>query len=113
MSRQAEAERERRSLVIIADGELEALQTLARAAEVMNRHPAALQLRLLQTLVEMAAERNSTLVLPFPSSCCVSWNGPPPASPPCRHQQPPRAHPCPSTATETPSADRTDGRSSR
>jgi regulator of protease activity HflC (stomatin/prohibitin superfamily) len=66
MSRQAEAERERRSRVITADGELQASRTLAEAAEVMAEHPAALQLRLLQTVVEVAAEKNSTLVLPFP-----------------------------------------------
>lgn len=66
MSRQAEAERERRSRVIIADGELQASEKLAQAAEVMAEHPAALQLRLLQTVVEVAAEKNSTLVLPFP-----------------------------------------------
>jgi regulator of protease activity HflC (stomatin/prohibitin superfamily) len=66
MSRQAEAERERRARVITADGELQASQQLAQAAEVLAEHPAALQLRLLQTVVEVAAERNSTLVLPFP-----------------------------------------------
>ncbi|WP_300014417.1 slipin family protein [Pseudonocardia sp.] len=66
MSRQAESERERRSRVITADGELQASQMLAQAAEVMAEHPAALQLRLLQTVVEVAAEKNSTLVLPFP-----------------------------------------------
>ncbi len=66
MSRQAEAERERRSRVITAEGELQASQKLAEAAEVMAVHPAALQLRLLQTVVEVAAEKNSTLVLPFP-----------------------------------------------
>lgn len=66
MSRQAEAERERRSRVITADGELQASRTLAEAAEVMAEHPAALQLRLLQTVVEVSAEKNSTLVLPFP-----------------------------------------------
>jgi regulator of protease activity HflC (stomatin/prohibitin superfamily) len=66
MSRQAEAERERRSRVITAEGELQASQKLAQAAEVMAAHPAALQLRLLQTVVEVAAEKNSTLVLPFP-----------------------------------------------
>jgi regulator of protease activity HflC (stomatin/prohibitin superfamily) len=66
MSRQAEAERERRSRVITAEGELQASRTLASAAEVMAQHPAALQLRLLQTVVEVAAEKNSTLVLPFP-----------------------------------------------
>ncbi|MFD1545045.1 slipin family protein [Nonomuraea guangzhouensis] len=66
MSRQAEAERERRSRVITAEGELQASEKLAQAAETMTEHPAALQLRLLQTVVEVAAEKNSTLVLPFP-----------------------------------------------
>ena len=66
MSRQAEAERERRSRVITAEGELQASQKLAQAAEVMAAQPAALQLRLLQTVVEVAAEKNSTVVLPFP-----------------------------------------------
>lgn len=66
MSRQAEAERERRARVITADGELQASAKLAQAAAVMQQTPAALQLRLLQTVVEVAAEKNSTLVLPFP-----------------------------------------------
>src|SRR5215211_297864 len=66
MSRQAEAERERRSRVITAEGELQASQKLAQAAQVMATQPAALQLRLLQTMVEVAAEKNSTVVLPFP-----------------------------------------------
>jgi regulator of protease activity HflC (stomatin/prohibitin superfamily) len=66
MSRQAEAERERRARIITADGELQASDKLAQAAEVMAEHPAALQLRLLQTVVEVAAEKNSTVVLPFP-----------------------------------------------
>ncbi|WP_166969385.1 slipin family protein [Brevibacterium atlanticum] len=66
MSRQAEAERERRSRIIIADGELQASNKLAQASAAMAHTPSALQLRLLQTIVEVAAERNSTLVLPFP-----------------------------------------------
>jgi regulator of protease activity HflC (stomatin/prohibitin superfamily) len=66
MSRQAEAERERRARVITADGELQASRKLAEAAQVMADHPAALELRLLETVVEVAAEKNSTLVLPFP-----------------------------------------------
>jgi len=66
MSRQAEAERERRARVITADGELQASQKLAQAAAAMAATPAALQLRLLETVVEVAAEKNSTLVLPFP-----------------------------------------------
>jgi regulator of protease activity HflC (stomatin/prohibitin superfamily) len=66
MSRQAEAERERRARVIGADGELQASAKLAQAAAVMDAAPGALQLRLLQTVVEVAAEKNSTLVMPFP-----------------------------------------------
>src|ERR1700738_2904909 len=66
MSRQAEAERETRARIITAAGEYTARQNLAQAAEIMAEHPAALQLRLLQTVVEVAAEKNSTLVVPFP-----------------------------------------------
>jgi uncharacterized membrane protein YqiK len=66
MSRQAEAERERRARVIAADGEYQASTRLAEAATVMSADPAALQLRLLQTVAEVAAEKNSTLVMPFP-----------------------------------------------
>ena len=66
IARQAEAERERRARVITADGELQASEKLAQAAAIMAVEPAALQLRLLQTVVEVAAEKNSTLILPFP-----------------------------------------------
>jgi regulator of protease activity HflC (stomatin/prohibitin superfamily) len=66
MSRQAEAERERRARVISADGELQASHKLAQAAATMESNPSALQLRLLETVVQVAAEKNSTLVLPFP-----------------------------------------------
>jgi regulator of protease activity HflC (stomatin/prohibitin superfamily) len=66
MSRQAEAERERRARVISADGELQASHKLAQAAATMADTPTALQLRLLETVVQVAAEKNSTLVLPFP-----------------------------------------------
>jgi len=66
MARQAEADRERRARVINADAELQASKKLAEAAGVMQDQPAALQLRLLQTVVAVAAEKNSTLVLPFP-----------------------------------------------
>ncbi|RRO15570.1 slipin family protein [Saccharopolyspora rhizosphaerae] len=66
IARQAEAERERRSRVISADGEFQASRKLSDAARVMSDTPAALQLRLLETVVEVAAEKNSTLVLPFP-----------------------------------------------
>ncbi|MEU7283288.1 slipin family protein [Streptomyces sp. NPDC045431] len=66
MARQAEADRERRARVINADAELQASKKLAEAAGVMSQTPSALQLRLLQTIVAVAAEKNSTLVLPFP-----------------------------------------------
>jgi regulator of protease activity HflC (stomatin/prohibitin superfamily) len=66
MARQAEADRERRARIITADGEFQAAAKLAEAATKMAETPAAMQLRLLQTVVEVAAEKNSTLVLPFP-----------------------------------------------
>jgi regulator of protease activity HflC (stomatin/prohibitin superfamily) len=66
MARQAEADRERRARVINADAELQASRKLAEAAQQMADTPSALQLRLLQTIVAVAAEKNSTLVLPFP-----------------------------------------------
>ncbi|WP_330465584.1 slipin family protein [Streptomyces longwoodensis] len=66
MARQAEADRERRARIINADAELQASKKLADAAKEMSDQPAALQLRLLQTITAVAAEKNSTLVLPFP-----------------------------------------------
>lgn len=66
MAKQAEAERERRAKVIHADGEFQASQKLADAAEVMTRQPMALQLRYLQSLVEVASEKNSTTIFPVP-----------------------------------------------
>jgi regulator of protease activity HflC (stomatin/prohibitin superfamily) len=66
MARQAEAERERRAKVIAAEGEFQASEKLSQAAEVLSRTPAALQLRYLQTLAEIATEKNSTTVFPIP-----------------------------------------------
>ena len=66
MSKQAEAERERRAKVINAQGEFEASSKLAEAAEVMAQHPLAYQLRYLQTITDVSAEKNSTLVVPIP-----------------------------------------------
>jgi regulator of protease activity HflC (stomatin/prohibitin superfamily) len=66
MGRQAEAERERRSKIIHAQGELEAAEALGEAAAVLETHPAAMQLRVLSTMVEVAAEKNSTLIFPVP-----------------------------------------------
>ena len=84
MSRQAEAERERRARIITADGEYQASKRLAAAANVMARDPAALQLRLLQTVVEVAGERNSTLVMPIPVELLRFFEkmAPGPAAPP-------------------------------
>jgi regulator of protease activity HflC (stomatin/prohibitin superfamily) len=66
MARQAEAERERRAKVIAAEGEFQAADKLSQAAAVISRHPEALQLRYLQTLVEVASENNSTTIFPVP-----------------------------------------------
>ncbi|WP_328349374.1 slipin family protein [Streptomyces sp. NBC_00445] len=66
MARQAEAERDRRAKVIHAKGEYEAAETLADAADRLEGHPAALHLRILSTMAEISAERNSTLIFPLP-----------------------------------------------
>jgi regulator of protease activity HflC (stomatin/prohibitin superfamily) len=66
MARQAEAERERRAKIINAEGEFQASERLAQAAAVIARHPIAYQLRYLQTVTEVSAEQNSTLVIPIP-----------------------------------------------
>jgi regulator of protease activity HflC (stomatin/prohibitin superfamily) len=66
MARQAEAERERRAKIINAEGEFQASERLAQAAEVISRHPIAYQLRYLQTITDVATEKNSTLVVPIP-----------------------------------------------
>ena len=66
IARQAEAERERRAKIIHADGEYEASKKLAMAAEAIQKHPAAIQLRYLQALVELGSEKNTTVVFPLP-----------------------------------------------
>jgi regulator of protease activity HflC (stomatin/prohibitin superfamily) len=66
IARQAEAERERRAKIIHAEGEMQAAEKLAGAAELIQRQPAAIQLRYLQTLVEIGAEKNTTVVFPLP-----------------------------------------------
>jgi regulator of protease activity HflC (stomatin/prohibitin superfamily) len=88
MSRQAEAERERRARIISADGEYQASKKLAQAAAVMAADPAALQLRLLQTVVEVAAEKNSTLVMPVPVELLRFFDR---AAPPSSQAEPPAA----------------------
>ncbi|MGW6982013.1 slipin family protein [Streptomyces sp. NPDC054932] len=103
MARQAEADRERRARIINADAELQASKKLAEAAAVMSDQPAALQLRLLQTVVAVAAEKNSTLVLPFPVELLrfLERTTPPQSA---AHRAPPAvALPQPPTAGKPPS----------
>ena len=66
MARQAEAERERRAKIIAAEGEFQAADKLSQAAEMIGKHPVAIQLRFLQTLLEVGSERNSTTIFPVP-----------------------------------------------
>ena len=66
LARQAEAEREKRAKIIHAEGEFTASEQLKNAAEVIAREPAAIQLRYLQTLTEIAVEKNSTIIFPVP-----------------------------------------------
>ncbi len=75
MAKQAEAERERRGKVIAADGEFQAAQKLTDAAHIIGQAPATLQLRYLQTLVEIAAEKNSTIVFPLPIDLIGAFMG--------------------------------------
>ena len=66
MARQAEAERERRAKVIAAEGEFQASERLKDAAQVLSENPMSLQLRFLQTMLEISSERSSTIILPLP-----------------------------------------------
>ena len=66
IARQAEAERERRAKIISADGEFQAAEKLSQAAEIFSRHPATLQLRYLQTLLDIGVNQNSTIIFPLP-----------------------------------------------
>jgi regulator of protease activity HflC (stomatin/prohibitin superfamily) len=75
MARQAEAEREKRAKVIHAEGEFNAAQQLQDAASVISREPAALQLRYLQTLTEIAVEKNSTIIFPVPIEFFEAFSG--------------------------------------
>ncbi|HBL16165.1 MAG TPA: hypothetical protein DD417_05235, partial [Elusimicrobia bacterium] len=66
MAKQAEAERERRAKIIHAEGELQASEKLAQAGEIVSKNPATLQLRYLQTMAEIAVDKNSTILFPLP-----------------------------------------------
>jgi regulator of protease activity HflC (stomatin/prohibitin superfamily) len=74
LGKQAEAERERRAKIIHAEGEYSASEKLAMAAQIIQQQPAAIQLRYLQTLVEIGAEKNTTIVFPLPVDLLVSFN---------------------------------------
>jgi regulator of protease activity HflC (stomatin/prohibitin superfamily) len=93
MARQAEAERERRAKVIHAEGELQASEKLAEAGRIIASSPGTLQLRYLQTLTEIASERNSTILFPLPIDLIQSFLArvavppPPPVSPPPASKQ--------------------------
>src|SRR5215204_6038956 len=75
MARQAEAEREKRAKIIHAEGEFQASQQLAAAAEVINQNPVTIQLRYLQTLTEIGAEKNTTVVFPLPIDLIDAFMG--------------------------------------
>lgn len=75
MAKQAEAERERRSKIIKAEGEYQAAEKLTAAAEIMERSPATLQLRYLETLRDIAAEHNSTILFPLPMDLLSAFKG--------------------------------------
>ncbi|MGQ9696366.1 MAG: slipin family protein [Armatimonadota bacterium] len=109
MARQAEVERERRAKIINAEGELQAAEKLRQAALIMSSQPAAIQLRYLQTLAEVASENNSTIVFPLPidlvrpfmASAAVSGEVQPPASPAPSETPIPESSPIGTDAEET------------
>ncbi|MFG3712791.1 SPFH domain-containing protein [Micromonospora sp. NPDC047730] len=111
MSRQAEAERERRARVIAADGEYQASRRLADASRAMAATPGAYQLRLLQTVVDVAAEKNSTLVMPFPVELLRFFDKFTRSAEPARDAEPPAAQPpTAERAAPAPAAAPGDGR---
>ena len=75
MARQAEAEREKRAKIIHAEGEMLASKQLAIAADAISKNPTALQLRYLQTLTEISAEHNSTILFPLPIDLMKAFTG--------------------------------------
>ena len=75
IARQAEAERERRAKVIAADGEFQASEKLSQAADIISKNPATLQLRYLQTLVELGVNQNTTIVFPLPMDMMKALGG--------------------------------------
>jgi regulator of protease activity HflC (stomatin/prohibitin superfamily) len=82
IARQAEAERERRAKIIAADGEFQAAEKLSQAADIISQNPATLQLRYLQTLLEMGVNQNTTIVFPLPIDLINAFTGGSGATPP-------------------------------
>ncbi len=76
IARQAEAERERRAKIISADGEFQAAEKLAQAANIISQNPATLQLRYLQTLLDIGVNQNSTIIFPLPLDMVKPFLGP-------------------------------------
>ena len=98
MSRQAEAERERRAKIIAADGEFQAAEKLSQAANIISENPATLQLRYLQTLVEIGVNNSSTIVFPLPLDLIkplVEPHARPSVPPPTHPSSPPPEAPAP------------------
>jgi regulator of protease activity HflC (stomatin/prohibitin superfamily) len=92
IARQAEAERERRAKIIAADGEFQAAQKLSDAADIISQNPATLQLRYLQTLLEMGVNQNTTIVFPLPLDMIKAFipdSGPATTAPPPKPPPPP------------------------
>src|ERR1700754_1276247 len=109
MARQAEAERERRAKIINSEGEFQAAQKLTDAADIISTNPASLQLRYLQTLLEIGSNQNTTVVFPLPMDVLEPFVGKGSAARPAGTERPARAAaPAPPPRPEPPAADDTD-----
>lgn len=108
MARQAEAEREKRAKIIHAEGEFQASQQLAQAADVINQNPVTIQLRYLQTLTEIGAEKNTTIVFPLPIDllgAVIGGGGNVPQTPVAPRPAPAAPRPAPPVEPATPAGD--------
>ncbi|HWO47700.1 MAG TPA: slipin family protein [Solirubrobacterales bacterium] len=110
MARQAEAERERRAKIINSEGEFQAAQKLTDAADIISTNPASLQLRYLQTLLEIGTNQNTTVVFPLPMDVLEPFVGKGSAARAAGTERPPRppASPAPPPPPEPPAADESD-----
>jgi regulator of protease activity HflC (stomatin/prohibitin superfamily) len=108
MARQAEAERERRAKIINSEGEFQAAQKLTDAADIISTNPASLQLRYLQTLLEIGTNQNTTVVFPLPMDVLEPFVGKGAASRAAGTERPPRPPAPPEPPPEPPAADEPD-----